>query len=151
MISLMDITEFIDTWRRILSEIAISDEKSWVLFSHDTCVVLPEPPPGAELGGDLGGDLGEQAVSLLAEHGPVHIGTPSGDFNVVRLDRAPGWCVTCHHPAVLTHVAPTDVTAGAGDLEVGLCGRSKRHMDGTELKITHIEDRRTVSARTGAS
>jgi hypothetical protein len=129
----MDITEVIETWRDIL----IGEQKSWVLFAHDTCVVLPEPPPG--------GDLGEQAVRLLAEHGPVRIGTPSADFNVVHLDNAPGWCVTCHHPDVLTYVAPADVTARAGDLEVGLCGRSKRHMDGTELKITHVEDRRPVS------
>jgi hypothetical protein len=129
----MDITELITTWRDIL----IGEHKSWVLFAHDTCVVLPEPRPGE--------DLGEQAARLLAEHGPVHIGTPSADFNVIHLDDVPGWCVTCQHPDVLTYVGPTDVSAKAGDLEVGLCGRAKRHMDGTELKITYVEDRRAVS------
>lgn len=126
-------TDIITTWRNILT----GAHKSWVLFAHDTCVLLPEPQPG--------GDLGEQAVRLLAEHGPVHIGSPSADFNVIHLDEAPGWCVTCHHPDVLTYVGPADVTKGAGDLEVGLCGRAKRHMDGTELNITHVEDKRPVS------
>lgn len=129
----MEIIELITTWHEIL----IGDEKSWVLFSHDTCVVLPEPPPES--------DLGEQARSLLAEYGPVRIGTSSADFHVVELDEGLGWCVTCHHPDVLTYVGRADVTAGAGDLEVGLCGRSKRHMDGTELGIVHVEDRRPVS------
>jgi hypothetical protein len=126
-------TGLITTWREILT----GDDKSWVLFAHDTCVVLPEPHPG--------GDLRVQAARVLAKHGPVHIGTSSGDFDVIHLDDVPGWCVTCHHPDVLTYVGPADVTAGAGDLEVGLCGRSKRHMDGTELEIIHVEDKRPVS------
>ena len=180
----MDIEELVSTWRQILCRPEIlsrrdiidehgehsehgrrSEPKSWVLFHHGTCVLLPEPRPGE--------DLGEQALRLLAEHGPVHIGSPSAQFKVVHLNPAeatvihldppedtpkyapthapkgtPGWYVTCHHPDILTYVEPTDVTPGAGDLEVGLCGRSKRHMDGTELTIAHVEDNRAQAART---
>jgi len=132
---LMDTDEFVSTWRKVLSPRNLnSNDSSWVLFDHGTCVVLPQPDPGR--------DLGEQAVSLLAEYGPVYIGSPAGDFGVIAFEDVPGWCVTCHHDDVLTYVEPADVTRGAGDLEVGLCGRSKRHMDGTELTVTHIEDRR---------
>jgi hypothetical protein len=132
----METEELVSTWRRILCPVnpAAAEEKSWVLFDHGTCVVLPKPDPVE--------DLGEQAVSLLAEYGPVYIGSPAGDFAVTHLEDVPGWCVTCHHDDVLTYVEPTDVTRGAGDLEVGLCGRSKRHMDGTELTVAHVEDRR---------
>jgi len=132
---LMDTEELVSTWRQILTRPNIvGDAKSWVMFDHGTCVVLPEPHPED--------DLGERAVSLLAEYGPVHIGSPAADFAVVRLEDLPGWCVSCHHDDVLTYVEPGDVTRGAGDLEVGLCGRSKRHMDGTELTVAHIEDER---------
>jgi hypothetical protein len=131
----MDTEDLVSTWRRIVSD----DRASWVLFAHGTCVVLPEPRPGEE--------LGEQAVEVLAEYGPVHIGTSAGDFDVIHLQDVPGWCVTCHHKDVLAYVEPADVTRGAGDLEVGLCGRSKRHMDGTELTIVHAEDNRAVPAQ----
>jgi hypothetical protein len=132
---LMDTDELVSTWRRILCLRNIdADGRSWVLFHHGTCVVLPQSAPEE--------DVEKQAVSLLAEYGPVYIGTPAGDFSVIALDDVPGWCVSCHHDAVLTYVEPGDVTRGAGDLEVGLCGRSKRHMDGTELTVTHVEDRR---------
>ena len=147
---LMDTEELVSTWRQILcpanvtgdggsdggsgSDAASSEEKSWVLFDHGTCVVLPKPDPVE--------DLGEQAVNLLAEYGPVYVGSPAGDFSVIELEEVPGWCVTCHHDDVLTYVELADVTQGAGTLEVGLCGRSKRHMDGTELTVKHVEDRR---------
>jgi hypothetical protein len=135
----MDTEELVSTWRQILcppdpDPNLVGDEKSWVLFHHGTCVVLPKPDPVE--------DLGEQAVSLLAEYGPVHIGSSAGDFSVIELEDVPGWCVTCHHDDVLTYVEPADVTQGAGELEIGLCGRSKRHMDGTELTVAHVEDRR---------
>jgi hypothetical protein len=131
----METENLVSTWRRILCALnTAGDDASWVLFQHGTCVVLPDPSPGD--------DLGARAVKLLAEYGPVYIRSPSGGFGVAHLEDVPGWCVTCHHDEVLTYVGPADVTRGAGDLEVGLCGRSKRHMDGTELTVTHIEDRR---------
>ena len=138
---LMEIEELVSTWRQILRTptsaddgdgdgVGVGTEKSWVLFHHGTCVILPKPSPDE--------DLADQAVSLLGAYGPVHIGSSAGDFSVIGLEDVPGWCVTCHHDDVLTYVEPADVTRDAGDLEVGLCGRSKRHMDGTEPRSTEL-------------
>ncbi|WP_229916482.1 hypothetical protein [Streptomyces fructofermentans] len=120
----------IDTWRRLLAD----PHKSWVLYEHGTCVVLTAPE----------GDLAEQATSVLAEFGPVHAGSPAGDFGVVDVQDAEGWVVTGHHDDVLTYVGPEE-SEDPGQLAVGLLGRSKRHRDGTELRVVHVEDRRTVA------
>jgi hypothetical protein len=117
----------VDVWRRII----VGDHKSWVLFAHDTCVVLVDP----------GEDLVAQAVDILREYGPVHAGGPAGDFNVITLDVPPGWVVTGHHPDVLTYVAPDEV-GRPDDLAVGLTGRGKRDQDGHELQVVHVEDHR---------
>jgi hypothetical protein len=116
-------------WRRVIE----GDGKSWVLFAHDTCVVLPDP-------GD--GDLAAAATAILGEYGPVHAGSAAGDFGTIELEKAPGWVVWCHHPDVLTYVGPDEVEAPASDLVVGLTGRSKRDRDGHDLTIVHVEDRR---------
>lgn len=52
-----------------------------------------------------------------------------------------GWVVTGHHHDVLTYVAPNE-PGGQDNLAVGMCGRSKRHQDGTELNVVHVEDQR---------
>lgn len=118
-------------WRRLLND----PRKSWVLFEHGTCVVLTAPE----------GDLAGQATGILREFGPVHVGTPAGDFNVVDLDDAPGWAVTGHHQDVLTYVAPEELD-DHGTLAVGLFGRAKRHEDGTAPHVVHVEDRRGGAA-----
>ena len=52
--------------------------------------------------------------------------------------------MTCHHNDILTYVAPDEVDADrASDLIVGLLGRSKRGQDAEELRVVHVEDRRT--------
>jgi hypothetical protein len=110
---------------------------SWVLFEHGTCVVLPAAD----------GDLAQQATDLLREFGPVHVGSPSGDFRTTTVQNAEGWVVGGHHQDILNHVAPGEVSDPVGPA-VGLCGRSKRHLDGTELTIIHIEDKRiSIEAR----
>ncbi|MFF2351724.1 hypothetical protein ACFVVL_18320 [Kitasatospora sp. NPDC058115] len=117
----------IDTWRRILTD----SRKSWVLFEHGTCVVLTAPS----------GELAEQATALLKEFGPVHAGSPSGDFGVTDLKDADGWIVTGHHNDILTYVG-LDESQELPEIAVGLFGRSKRHRDGTELHVVHVEDKR---------
>ncbi|MGW5609518.1 hypothetical protein ACWEWI_26180 [Streptomyces sp. NPDC003753] len=117
----------VDVWRRLLTD----PRKSWVLFEHGTCVVLTDPD----------GDLAEQATEVLGKFGPVHAGFPAGDFGVVNVKDADGWVVTGHHQDVLTYVAP-DEPSDRENLAVGLCGRSKRHRDGTELRVVHVEDKR---------
>ena len=121
----------IDVWRRIITDAA----ESWVLFENGTCVILVEP----------GDDLAGQAVALMKEWGPVHAGSPAGDFGVIELPDGLGWVVTCHHNDILTLVGPDEVSPEeANDLVVGLLGRSKRHQDAEGLVVIHVEDRRSV-------
>ncbi|MFD8910176.1 hypothetical protein [Streptomyces sp. NPDC059575] len=120
----------IDAWKRLLTD----PGKPWVLFEHGTCVVLTAP----------GEDLAAQATEILGVFGPVHAGGPAGDFRVIEVEGVEGWVVTGHHPDVLTYVAP-DEPGGQDHLSVGLCGRAKRHQDGTEPHVVHVEDRREAA------
>ncbi|MEU4515776.1 hypothetical protein AB0G05_40315 [Nonomuraea wenchangensis] len=123
----MNQTSTAEIWRRLLDP-----AKSWVLFAHGTCVILMEPAD----------DLIQQATTLLREYGPVHPGTPAGDFNVIDLDDASGWAVTGHHPDILTYVDPSELD-NHDDLAVGILGRAKRDRDGHELTVLHLEDKRS--------
>lgn len=123
----------VQTWR----DIVVGEGKSWVLFENGTCVILMQPQ----------GDLAAQAVAVMREWGPVHAGSPAGDFSVIHLSEHPGWVVTCHHPDVLTYVAPDELDGTApDDVAVGLLGRSKRHQDAEELRVFHVEDQRARTA-----
>lgn len=118
-------------WRDILQ----NDKKSWVLFEHGTCVILMEPA----------GDPAAQATEFLSKWGPVHVATPSADFQCMELDGEPvsGWIVAGQHPDVLNYILPEDAErAGSGDLQVGLLGRSNRDADGNGLKVIHVDDNR---------
>ncbi|MFJ9024980.1 hypothetical protein ACIRPU_34155 [Streptomyces sp. NPDC102259] len=117
----------IDVWRRLLAD----PRKSWVLFEHGTCVVVTAPD----------GELAEQATEVLKAYGPAHAGSSSGDFGVIDLKDAEGWVVTGEHVDVLTYVGP-DEPGDRAEIAVGLFGRSKRHRDGTELHVVHVEDNR---------
>ena len=119
------VDELVQIWRSVI----VGEKKSWVLLEHGTCVIFSNAT----------GDLKKQARDLLAEWGPVHVGTPAGDFNVVKLANHPGWVVTCHHPDILTYVDPEDVGLASSDLMIGLIGRSKRDQDALELKVVHVE------------
>ncbi|MFI8432769.1 hypothetical protein ACIGJO_03335 [Streptomyces sp. NPDC079020] len=127
MMTAVDTEILIDVWQRIL----VDPRKSWVLFEQGTCVVLTAPS----------GDLAEQATEILKEFGQAHAGSPAGDFGVIDLADAEGWVVTGHHADVLTYVGP-DEHQDHSEIAVGLFGRSKRHTDGTELHVVHVEDRR---------
>lgn len=116
-----------DIWQRLLAD----PHKSWVLFEHGTCVVLTAPE----------GELAEQATGILREFGPVHAGSSAGDFGVIDPEDVEGWVVTGQHNDVLTYVGP-DEPGDQSQIAVGLCGRSKRHRDGTELNVVHVEDGR---------
>ena len=118
----------VDNWRRII----VGDGKSWVLFANGTCVILMEPQD----------DLEAQAIELMREWGPVHAGSPAGDFNTITLPDDPGWVVTCHHNDILTYVGPDEMDGEPEDVAVGLFGRSKRDQDSQDLQVIHIEDNR---------
>src|SRR6266536_1874239 len=89
----------VDAQVRIWRSIIVGENKSWVLFEHGTCVIFTNAT----------GDLEKQAKDLLAEWGPVQVGTDAGDFNVVELAERPGWVVSCHHPDILTYVGPEEM------------------------------------------
>lgn len=125
----MSTADLVSVWRRIIK----GDTKTWVLFGHGTCVVLPDPQPDA--------DLTARAVEILREYGPVETGSPAGDFGTIVLDPGPGWVVWGHHSDVLTYVGPGEVD-DESDLVVGLWGRSKRDWDAHELEVVHVEDQR---------
>jgi hypothetical protein len=124
----------VETWRAII----VGDDKSWVLFQNGTCVVLVKPEA----------DLAAQATAIMKEWGPVHAGSPAGDFSVVTLAEQPGWVVTCHHPDVLTYVGPDEVGADPSEVLIGLVGRGKRDQDAEGLAVLHVEDRRGAGPAT---
>jgi len=123
--------ELIEAWRAIIN----GPEKSWVLFENGTCVILTDPQ----------GDLAAQATALLAEWGPVRIGSSFADFAVIELEDGRGWAVTCHHNDILTLVTPDEIKEGASDVAIGLLGRAKRNRDAEELRVLHVEDRRKAA------
>ncbi|MFJ7265539.1 hypothetical protein ACIQV3_02525 [Streptomyces sp. NPDC099050] len=127
MMTAVNTTMLIDVWKRLLAD----PRKSWVLFEQGTCVVLTAPE----------GELAGQATEILKEFGPVRAGSPAGDFGVIDRKDAEGWVVTGHHNDVLTYVGP-DEPQDPSEIAVGLFGRSKRHRDGTELRVVHVEDNR---------
>jgi hypothetical protein len=129
MILAMSEQDLVSTWRGII----LGADKSWVVFAHGTCVVLPAP-------GDTV-DLGTEAIRILREYGPVHAGAAAGDFGTIALVPGPGWVVYGHHADVLTYVGPDEVS-DTDDLVVGLYGRGKRDQDGHELEVIHVEDKR---------
>ena len=120
------------TYIEILRQIVVS-EASWVLFEGGTAVFL----------NDCDGDLAAAAAQVLREYGPVHVGSPAGDFAVIEFDEGLGWGVTFDHPDLLTLVLPSEMSANPSELLIGISGRSKRGDDAESLRLVHIEDRRS--------
>ncbi len=119
----------VEIWRKII----LGEEKSWVLFENNTVAILMQPET----------DLSAQAIKLMQSYGKVFVGSPAGDFTVIKLSEHEGWIVTCHHPDILTYVSVEEVGADANDLLIGITGRSKRDNDADQLKIIHVEDKRS--------
>ena len=68
--------DYVEIWRKVI----IGDNKSWVLFENGTCVILMEPKE----------DLAAQAIDIMKEYGPVHVGSASADMEVTKLINYPG-------------------------------------------------------------
>ena len=116
----------VKTWRKV-----VGDERSWVMFSYGTCVIVSDPQ----------GDLSAQAIEILKEWGPSHAGPKGGYVEVKQLmdSAAPaGWIVIGENPDVLAYVYPDE---GSGlSMQIGLTGRTKRDRDSKELQVVHVED-----------
>ena len=125
--------DYVEIWRKLI----IGDNKSWALFENGTCVILMEPKE----------DLAAQAIDIMKEYGPVHVGTASADMRVTKLSYYPVWVVRGHHPDILNYVSPDELNDelkndDTEDFNIGFLGRSKREDDSKSLNIIHIEDKR---------
>jgi hypothetical protein len=120
----LDANEIVDVWKRLIT----GAFRTWVVFEHGTCVVVRQPQ----------GDIAEQAQGLLAEWGPVRVGSPGGDFNIRSSPDLDGWIVTFDHPDILTYVGPLEVEAGTSNVVIGLLGRRKRAEDARDLKVLQV-------------
>lgn len=105
--------------------------RGWVLFRNGTIVVSKEPMPNEA--------LADHARALLEEHGPVHAGTPAGDFQVVDLPDGIGWAIGSHIPEILTLVLTLEIERPVPPIRIGLLGRSKRAADAEERLVVHVE------------
>ena len=105
----------------------------WVLFSNGTYIII----------GDLTiKDEAAFAIKIMKEYGPVHIGSPDGDFGVKHLNKTEGWVVSGNYSAMYTYVDPEELKQAGiknpSDIDIGLFGRNKRDKDGKECKIIFI-------------
>jgi hypothetical protein len=83
----------------------------------------------------------------MKKFGPVHPGTPEGDFGTAKLGKTEGGLVTGNYIGMYIYVHPDELKLMPkpkspwipDDFVIGLCGRSKRQKDSEELKIIHIE------------
>ncbi len=123
----MNFRNYIELLREV-----VSSEASWVLFQNGTTVFLS----------DCDGDLGQSATEILREYGPVHVGSPAGDFAVIEFDNGIGWGVTFDHPDLLALVLPSEINANPEEIMIGVMGRAKRESDAESLEIAHVEERR---------
>ncbi|KAL4879213.1 hypothetical protein BJY04DRAFT_220331 [Aspergillus karnatakaensis] len=116
----------------------------WVVFSHGTVVILTSPSSTLS--------PKEQATEIMREWGPVHIGTPAADFNILDLmEEAGGYMVSGHHRDMLTFVPGSDVEDNAERFVVGMVGRGRRDEDGRDLEVVHVEDPRGVASGSGSA
>ncbi|MGY5880062.1 MAG: hypothetical protein RTV31_07410 [Candidatus Thorarchaeota archaeon] len=125
-------TEDIEALNNIWSQVLSEEVKAWVIFKHGTCVVCR----------DLEQDPRQYATDLMKNMGIVVPGSSHGDFNVLPLEKIPGWIVEYHHEDIFSYVSPSEFEGNdAGDMMVGLHGRHKRGEDAQSLEIIHIEKR----------
>lgn len=102
----------------------------WVLFSNGTYIIIEDLTIK---------DEAAFAKKIMKEYGPVHIGSPAGDFGVTHLNRTEGWALSGHYSAMYTYVDPEELKqAGVktpSDIDIGVLGRNKRDKDGKECKF----------------
>jgi len=116
--------DLVSVYKKVITD----QSASWVLFKHGTCVMLLKPEINVQ----------EQAVEILRQHGPVTPGTPSGDFEVIKIPEVNGWLVIGNYPGMMMYVS-NEEAGKKDDFEIGMIGRTKREQDAKELEVTHIK------------
>jgi hypothetical protein len=105
--------------------------EDWVLFENGTYIIFDNA--------DTIVNVEEEAIKLMKQFGPVHAGGPAGDIGVTSLTETDGWVVSGHGYGMYTYVHPNELeNKTPSDVDVGLYGRSKRDLDGTEAKIIYV-------------
>lgn len=110
-------------------------EIAWVVFAHGTVFFTA---PTDALPADSTRDAIEAAArAALIELGPVHVGTPSADFNPTRLTGwypdEPVWFVGFGHGSIATIV-----TLDGSDLVAGIAARQLRQQDHDAPTVVEI-------------
>lgn len=109
--------------------------KSWVIFEYGTCVVVMQHKI----------DTTTDAIEIMKKYGPVHAGSPAGDFRVVKSTDLKGWIVLYNHPDILNFVSPDELKLpdqiDENAVTIGLTGRNKRRLDAESLKILFIHEK----------
>lgn len=59
--------------------------EDWILFKNGTYVIFDDA--------SIIADIREAVFAEMKEYGPVHAGSPTGDFEVTSLDETAGWVV----------------------------------------------------------
>lgn len=126
---MIEATKLIEIYNNIIDD---GSEKSWVIYKNGTVVIFMEPVE----------DLKKAANDIMIEYGPVHPGTPSGDFTTIDLVKDPGYIVACHHPDVLSYVGPDEFEGEFDEVTVGIQGRIKRAQDAADLEVIHVQNNR---------
>lgn len=76
----------------------------------------------------------------MKEFGPVRPASEAADFGIVDLVNTKGWFVTGHGYGMYTYVNPHELSSNPHDVEIGVIGRSKRHVDSEEMKIIYVRN-----------
>lgn len=122
----------VEKCRKVVRGKLKSAGKTWVLFQHQTFVILDEQGLTHET-------ASEKATEIMKKYGPVYAGCEAGDFNLFKDDETQGWIVTGHCPTMFTYVETHDAEAEGGSMMIGLLGRSMRDSDGKNPKIVNVE------------
>lgn len=105
--------------------------KSWVLFKHGTYIIIENNE----------NEIEKEALEKMKEFGPVHAGSPAGDFATITLKGTEGWVISSHGYGMYTYVHPSELKKeNPEDYEIGLYGRNKRELDGADLEIICISE-----------
>ena len=113
-------------WKELLG-----DGAQWVMFSYGTCVVFEQPAA----------DPQQAATEILAEQGPVRLGTCEADFRI-RWHSVTGMHLVGYvQPAIYNLVSlPQHPLIRSGEELAGILGRVARMCDAKTLKVVHVEN-----------
>ena len=90
-------------------------------------------------------NLKSDAIEIMKNFGPVHAGSPSGDFNVRKISAPKGWVVFYDHLDILNFVSPDELSLpdqiDENKISIGLIGREKRKSGASSLKIIYVHEK----------